>query len=118
MTMTLSNLFQRNEIVHVVDETTAIWEEAKVVGVESDWSVRIVWVNWNGKGVVFTLPENMRTQSMEMWTIRKQVTFTPATNPNGRQIRRATQHSTITGPYQAFTNRPWKITKCDEVSPF
>ena len=70
--MTLSNLFQRNEIVHAVDETTAIWEEAKVVGVESDWSVRIDWVNWKGwVSIIFTLPENLRTQGTEMWTIRK-----------------------------------------------
>ena len=115
---TVRDLFRENEIVHVVDETTAIWEEAKIVGFESDWAVRIAWVNWKGNAFIYTLPENLRAESSESWTIRKKVSFTPATNPNGRQIRRATQQSTITGPYQAFTSRPWKITKCDEVNPF
>ena len=116
-TSTVRDLFRENEIVHVVDDTTAIWEEAKIVGFESDWSVRIAWVNWKGNVIVFTLPENLRPQSLEMWTIRKLVTVLPATNANGRRIRQVTQPTTaITGPYQAFTNRPRKITKCDEVS--
>ena len=117
-TTTVRDLFRENEIVHVVDETTAIWEEAKIVGFESDWSVRIAWVNWKGNAFIFKLPENLRTESSESWTIRKKVSLTPATNPNGRQIRRATQTTTIAGPYQTFTSRPWKITKCDEVSSF
>ena len=118
MTTTLS-IFMTNEIVHAVDQTTGIWEEAKVLGHESDWSLRIKWVNWGTrKPLVFTLHPDIREKSVENWTIRKKVVLPTLPSATGRRpLRQTAQPTTITGPYQAYTANPRKITSYDEVSP-
>ena len=37
------HIFNHNEIVQVLDETTYIWESAKILGLDSDWSAKVKW---------------------------------------------------------------------------
>ena len=109
-------IFKVGEIVQALDATTSIWEEAKVLGHESDWSVRITWIHWGSrKPVVFTLTEDLREQSVENWSIRKKQVI--LTSTSGRRLRTSTQTGTaITGPHKAFSGQTRKITHYDEVS--
>ena len=38
--------FETNEVVHILDPLTFIWELAKVTAIMSDWRVRIKWMEW------------------------------------------------------------------------
>ena len=50
--------FETNEVVHILDPLTFIWELAKITAIMSDWSVRIKWMEWSTrKAVDITVPE-------------------------------------------------------------
>ena len=111
MTATL-RIFETNETLHALDNTTGIWAVGKVLGHESDWSLRLRWVEWSGrKPVVYTLPDNLRGLGVETWTIRKKVALPHVT---GRRPRQAT-HPIIAGPYKAFTGKTRTISGYDEI---
>ena len=65
-------IFNHNEIVQVLDETTYIWEAARILGLDSDWSAKVKWVEWSSKpAIVITVPETLRAKGIEYWNIRK-----------------------------------------------
>ena len=67
----IMHIFTINEVVQALDDTTSIWEEAKIIGIISDWSVRVKWVNWtNTAPVNITVPTGYR-YNQELWNIRK-----------------------------------------------
>ena len=122
MTTTL-NIFMPDEVIQVLDDSTGIYEEARVIALESDWSIRITWLNWSGKKpLIFTLPDNLRNKGVESWTIRKRIVpakASAATGTNGRPVRQAAQPPPIiSGPYQPFVGYAHRIIKTDEVRSF
>ncbi len=105
-------IFRQNEIVQVVDECTFIWESAKIIGHESDWSVRVKWVDWSSKpATVIIVPTSARACGMEHWNIRK---FQNHIRPviTGKRQRRAV---ITAGNYQPFTGNPAKLPRYDRV---
>ena len=111
------NIFRHNETVQVLDETTYIWEAAKIMGFECDWSVRVKWVEWSSKpAILIVVPENLRTRGVECWNIRKyQENKKPeACSPRQRPRRQATvQHP---DNYHPFMGNPAKLTRYVEVN--
>lgn len=98
------NIFKSNEIVQVLDEVTSIWEAAKIVALESDWSVRVKWVEWTSKpAAVIVVPEASR-RSVEAWNVRRARAMTSQTN--GKRIRARPN---------AFIGNPAKLTRHEEV---
>ena len=43
---TPAEIFRPNEIVHVIDESISRWTKAKIIGIVSDWSVKIKWMGY------------------------------------------------------------------------
>lgn len=69
----LTNKFHFNEIVQVVDPVTGIWEEAKICGFLSDWSVSVCYTKWSTtKKQCINIAENRRS-SEDNWPIRKKI---------------------------------------------
>ena len=59
--------FETNEVVHILDPLTFIWELAKVTAIMSDWSVRIKWMKWaTRKAVDITVPEIDREDEVDI----------------------------------------------------
>ena len=59
--------FETNEVVHILDPTTFIWELAKITAFTSDWSVRIKWMEWSTrKAVDITVPEIDREDEVDI----------------------------------------------------
>ena len=116
LTMNVASLFRSEEVVQVLDETTFIWEAAKVVGIISDWSLRLKWLNWSGS-VDITVPENVRGHGQEHWNVRKPLRKTPVVEEHaGRPRRRAaTQHSHPDGNLP-YTGKPAMLTRSVEVN--
>lgn len=105
------NIFKPNEIVQVLD-VTSIWEEARIMGVISDWSVKIKWMHWNDSPVTITIPESLREQGFEGWNVRK-AQYKADASETGQRPRR--QAKPLSGDYRAFTGNPRKLTGKQEV---
>ena len=59
--------FETNEVVHILDPVTFIWELAKITAIMSDWSVRIKWMEWSTrKAVDITVPEIDREDEVDI----------------------------------------------------
>ena len=43
---TLEKIFRPNEIVHVIDESISRWTKATIIGIVSDWSVKMKWMGY------------------------------------------------------------------------
>lgn len=117
------HIFKSNEIVQVLDESTYIWEAAKIIGLESDWSVRVKWVDWTSKpAVVITVPESRRATGVESWNVRRQKptrSWSPTTRTRGtRNDATNTYQSHDGSKYRPFTGNPRKLTRHVKVSEF
>ena len=115
--MNLLHIFSHNEVVQVLDETTYIWEAAKILGLNSDWSAKVKWVEWSSKpAIIIVVPENLRSKSVECWNIRKfQTTEKP---PAIDKKSRKTRHVTTQLPGnqgRPFTANPAKLPRYVEV---
>ena len=108
------NIFKVNEIVQAVDETTWIWEEAKVISVVSDWTMRLKWVNWASSPPVTIV---VRMMGFGCWNVRKpQKIYSPPSNhQTGRTLRNASQQPATRGPFRAFTTNPRNLVRDDTV---
>ena len=110
-------IFRHNKTVQVLDETTYIWEGAKIIGLKSDWSVKLKWVDWSSKpAIVITVPDTHRAKGAECWNIRKfQKTDRPLViDKQSRKTRHVTvQHSPDN--HRPFTGNPAKLTRNIEV---
>ena len=108
------NIFKVNEIVQAVDETTWIWEEAKVISVVSDWTMRLKWVNWASSP-----PVTIGVQQMGFgcWNVRKRQKkdSPPSNDQTGRTLRNASQQPATRGPFRAFTANPRILVRHDTV---
>ena len=59
--------FETNEVVHILDPLTFIWELAKVTGIMSDRSVRIKWMEWSTREAGdITVPEIDREDQVDI----------------------------------------------------
>ena len=59
--------FETNEVVHILDPLTYIWELAKITAIMSDWTVRIKWMEWSTrKAVDITVPEIDREDQVDI----------------------------------------------------
>lgn len=69
---TVSDVFKCNNFYQAICPKTKIWMLCQIVGIESDWTVRVHFVNWPGKKnfIRMTIPEH---QDQEQWCIRKPV---------------------------------------------
>lgn len=111
------HIFKPNEIVQALDDSTSIWEEAKIIGIVSDWSVLIKWVHWNTSPVSIIVPENLRIKSLEHWNIRKfqKLDSRPGATKNGRPLRQSTQHTHQPSNYRNFTENPRLLVRHEEI---
>lgn len=65
------HIFRVGEVVQVLDETTHIWESAKIQAFNSDWSAKVKWVEWTSKkAVLIKIPMELQPY-VEHWNIRK-----------------------------------------------
>jgi hypothetical protein len=104
-------IFRVNETVQVLDETTYIWESAKVLGVISDWSMKIKWVEWTSKpAIAIEVPEALRAMGFEGWNVRKFQRKEEAPMDK-RQRRNATQP----GNCRHFSGNPAKLARNIQV---
>ena len=64
--------FCPNEIVHVIDESISRWTKAKIIGIVSDWSVKIKWIGYTSiyPSETIEVPEEKRTDQSS-WNLRK-----------------------------------------------
>jgi hypothetical protein len=107
------NIFRTNEVVQVLDETTYIWESAKVLGQISDWSIKVKWVEWTSKpAVAIEVPEPLRTMGVEAWNVRK----FQRTERSDSTERRPRRNVTLTGNNRAFSGNPAKLARHVKVS--
>ncbi len=106
--MNIGTIFKPNEIVQALDDTTSIWEEVKVLGIESDWSVRVKWTSYTSP-VLITVPENLRTMGSEHWNIRKSQKIDGS--DTGRRTRRRIIDPAIKPP-----GNPAKLARYEKVS--
>ena len=67
---TLTNIFKVDEEVQAIDEMTYIWEAARILSFEGDWSVRVKWTKWSTPRQIIVVPESVRSR-VEHWNIRK-----------------------------------------------
>ena len=59
--------FETNEVVHILDPLTYIWELAKISAIMSDWTVRIKRMEWSTrKAVDITVPEIDREDQVDI----------------------------------------------------
>ena len=111
------HIFKHNEIVQVLDETTYIWEAAKIMGLESDWSINVKWVDWSSKpAIVIVVPEILRSKGVEFWNVRK---FQKTERTLATYDKRSTRHGTavqLPGNYRQYSGNPAKLTRHEEVS--
>lgn len=111
--MSVMNIFKSNEIIQVIDETTFIWEPAKIVGVISDWSVKVKWVNWTSKpATVITIPQEVRRSGRETWNIRK-FEKEGATSTSTSRSRRSA--SSIPGNARPFSGNAAMLPRNESV---
>ena len=112
MALTGLNMFRADEVVQVLDDTTSIWESAKVVAVSSDWTIKIKWTNWPNPrdGVTVKVPESVRQLPSTCWNVRKfqKKDETPCES----RKRRRGAHPDGNPP---FTGNPGILTRSDEV---
>ena len=74
----LRQTFLLNEDIQALDPQTFIWENAKIIGFESDWCVRIRWVDWSGKTkskAQLTVPEDFRECQVSTIAIIQKIHF-------------------------------------------
>ena len=107
------NIFKTNEIVQALDETTWIWEEAKVISVVSDWTMRLKWVNW-AKSPPATI--GVRDLGFGCWNVRKPQKINDCQPQTGRTLRNASQQPATRGTFRAFTTNPRNLIRHDTVS--
>ena len=69
---TPAEIFRPNEIVHVIDESISRWTKAKIIGIVSDWSVKIKWMGYTSiyPSETIEVPEEKRTDQ-SLWNLRK-----------------------------------------------
>ena len=69
---TPAEIFRPNEIVHVIDESISRWTKAKIIGIVSDWSVKIKWIVYTSiyPSETIEVPEEKRTDQSS-WNLRK-----------------------------------------------
>lgn len=110
------HIFRHNETVQVLDETTYIWEAAKILGLPSDWSAKVKWIDWSSKPpVVIEVRESLRTLGVEFWPVRKWQTRPIVTEDLRRKRPTNVQHQ---GNYQHFTGNPAKLPRNQKVCYF
>jgi hypothetical protein len=86
----LATIFASNERVQVIDHITGIWTEVKVLGIESDWAVRVKWVTFRHPNTVVEIPQHLRrANAREMWNIRKW------TDPKKEELQRAGRRESL-----------------------
>ena len=84
--VTLPELFLVNQIIQALCPITKIWMEAKIIGFEGSWAVRILFTKWLKKHKWATVQVNQEDQ-MKDWPIRKTIRIEEAWGK--RQRRRA-----------------------------
>ena len=72
----LKQIFHQDKIVQVIGPATSIWEDAKIIAFESDWSLRVQWINWNNSHKYYCakieIPQEFcALQYTECWHIRE-----------------------------------------------
>ena len=69
---TPAEIFRPNEIVHAIDESISRWTKAKIIGIVSDWSVKIKWMGYTSiyPSETIEVPEKKRTDQ-SLWNLRK-----------------------------------------------
>ena len=69
---TPAEIFRPNEIVHVIDESVSRWTKAKIIGIVSDWSVKIKWMGYTSiyPSETIEVPEEKR-RDLSLWNVRK-----------------------------------------------
>ena len=69
---TPAEIFRPNEIVHVIVESISRWTKAKIIGIVSDWSVKIKWIGYTSiyPSETIEVPEEKRTDQSS-WNLRK-----------------------------------------------
>ena len=69
---TPAEIFCPNEIVHVIDESISRLTKAKIIGIVSDWSVKIKWIGYTSiyPSETIEVPEEKRTDQSS-WNLRK-----------------------------------------------
>ena len=65
---TPAEIFRPNEIVHVIDESVSRWTKAKIIGIVSDWSVKIKWMGYTSiyPSETIEVPEEKR-RDLSLW---------------------------------------------------
>ena len=92
---TPAEIFRPNEIVHAIDESISRWTKAKIIGIVSDWSVKIKWMGYTSiyPSETIEVPEEKRTDQ-SLWNLRKVIEKTHSSilsREDRRQTPRAVQ---------------------------
>lgn len=109
-------IFSVNEIVQALDDSTSIWEKAKITGVISDWSVLVRWVNWKPATAPATIfvPDDCR-RNQGSWNIRKAIYGDNIVSVDPDCASRRTLRRGRTDNHHKFNGNPRFLTKYEEV---
>ena len=96
---TPTDTFRPNEIVHDIDESISRWTKAKIIGIVSDWSVKIKWIVYTSiyPSETIEVPKEKR-RDMSLWKLRKVIEktqFSILTREDRQQTPRAVQLETV-----------------------
>ncbi len=69
----ITDIYRVNEKVQVIDETTGIWEDAKIVWFPSSWSVKVRLTNWSTAKAGLPIISVAKHTDVFQWPIRKSI---------------------------------------------
>ena len=94
----ITDIYRVNEKVQVIDETTGIWEDAKIVGFPSSWSVKVRLTNWSTAKAGLPIISVAKHTDVFKWPIRK-----PMSEPIlllGPRRKRSRRNEAVQNPHR------------------